>query len=79
VIGNLTESGWIDGQGGAPDPTYEFMTTIPDGHLHINPTGRSGTPGEVAFMVAMLASPRSSYVNGALIRVDGGCVPTLGL
>ncbi len=79
VIANLTQSGWINEDEGAPDPTYEFMTTIPDGHLHINPTGRSGTPEEVAFAVTLLASPRSSYVNGTLVRVDGGCVPTLGL
>jgi NAD(P)-dependent dehydrogenase (short-subunit alcohol dehydrogenase family) len=36
------------------------------------PLGRVGTPEEVATAVLFLASPDSSFVNGAELFVDGG-------
>jgi NAD(P)-dependent dehydrogenase (short-subunit alcohol dehydrogenase family) len=36
------------------------------------PARRMGTPDEVASMFAYLASPEAGFVNGEVIRVDGG-------
>ena len=36
------------------------------------PAGRLGKPEDVAAAVAFLAGPGSSYINGVVIRVDGG-------
>jgi len=36
------------------------------------PFGRFGTPEEVADVVAFVASPKSSWITGACITVDGG-------
>ncbi|CAA9359517.1 MAG: Uncharacterized oxidoreductase YohF [uncultured Nocardioidaceae bacterium] len=37
-----------------------------------NPLGRPGHVNEIASVIAFLASPRSSYLTGASITVDGG-------
>jgi 3-oxoacyl-[acyl-carrier protein] reductase len=61
------------------DRIYEAIIRSAGGHYNINPLSRMGRPEEVAYAVVMLASPLSSFINGALLRVDGGKVPTIGL
>lgn len=39
---------------------------------HEIPAGRFGLPGEIAAMIAFLATPAAAYVNGTSIPVDGG-------
>ncbi|MEM1873750.1 MAG: SDR family oxidoreductase [Acidilobaceae archaeon] len=36
------------------------------------PAGRLGSPEEVAYLIAFLASERASFITGALIPIDGG-------
>jgi 3-oxoacyl-[acyl-carrier protein] reductase len=36
------------------------------------PVGRYGRPGEIAYMIVALTRPEASFVNGAVITVDGG-------
>ncbi len=45
-------------------------------HLKV-PMGRPGEPGDVAEMIAFLASGRAKWLTGAQFRVDGGIIPVV--
>jgi NAD(P)-dependent dehydrogenase (short-subunit alcohol dehydrogenase family) len=48
-----------------------FADDNPDRFTH-NPLGRAGQPEKIAYGALFLASDESSYVNGAVLLIDGG-------
>ena len=46
-----------------------------DGARKMIPIGRLGKPEEIAELIAFLASPRASYITGAVIQAHGGRQP----
>jgi 3-oxoacyl-[acyl-carrier protein] reductase len=60
---NAVAPGWI---------ATSSQTEQEQGQGLVTPIGRSGTPGEVASVIAWLSSPGSSYLTGQCIVVDGG-------
>ncbi|MGO4569253.1 SDR family NAD(P)-dependent oxidoreductase [Rhizobium sp. 2YAF20] len=65
VTVNAVAPGWIETGSSTEEERIAARHT---------PPGRAGTPNEVAAAAAFLASAEASYVNGAMLVVDGGNV-----
>ncbi len=56
------------------DLTSTLPADLKDASLKTIPLGRWGTPEEVAYAVAFLASDEAAYITGHVLSVDGGMV-----
>jgi 3-oxoacyl-[acyl-carrier protein] reductase len=54
--------------------TNDLPAELKDSIISATPMGRMGTPEEIAYAVAFLASDEASYITGQVLGVDGGMV-----
>ena len=67
ITANAVAPGYIE-----TDMTSELPAEIKEAMLKNIPSGRTGTPSDVAKAVAFLVSDDSEYIQGQVIAVDGG-------
>jgi len=63
ITANAVAPGWIATGSQTTDEALQGQAS---------PVGRSGTPDEVAHIIAMLCAPDAGYVTGQCLVVDGG-------
>jgi NAD(P)-dependent dehydrogenase (short-subunit alcohol dehydrogenase family) len=71
VRANMVSPGNVFFEGGVWDTVRQRNPEMFGSMLARNPTGRMGTPEEVANAVVFLASPRASFITGTNLIVDG--------
>jgi 3-oxoacyl-[acyl-carrier protein] reductase len=71
VRANIVSPGTVFFKGGVWDLIDQRMPDVYRQALDRNPTGRMGTPEEVANAVVFLASPRASFISGTNLICDG--------
>lgn len=70
---NAVAPGWIDTELNASYvDSHPEREKIVEALARLHPVGRIGDPADVANVVAWLASPRSGFVTGQVITIDGG-------
>ena len=65
ITANVVAPGLIDTVETRALPNWDEL-------VKISPSGRAGTPEEVASVVSFLASDKAGYISGQIIPVDGG-------
>jgi 3-oxoacyl-[acyl-carrier protein] reductase len=63
--------GWIYIDGGIWQTIEKNVPDLFTSTLKVNPTGKFGTPAEVASGVVFLSSPMSSRISGTNLVIDG--------
>lgn len=71
VRANIVSPGNVYFKGGVWNIVEERQPDAFKAMLARNPTGRMGTPEEVANAVVFLASPRASFITGTNLIIDG--------
>ncbi|MBV8777542.1 MAG: SDR family oxidoreductase [Alphaproteobacteria bacterium] len=71
IRANLVSPGNVYFKGGVWNIVEQRNPEMFKAMLSRNPTGRMGTPREVANAVVFLASPRASFITGTNLIVDG--------
>ena len=71
IRANMVSPGTIYFKGGVWDVTEQKNPDFFKAMVARNPSGRMGTPQEVANAAVFLASPRASFISGANLIVDG--------
>jgi 3-oxoacyl-[acyl-carrier protein] reductase len=71
IRANMVSPGNVFFEGGVWDTVRRNNPDMFQQMLARNPTGRMGTPEEVADAVVFLASPRASFITGTNLIIDG--------
>lgn len=75
---NVVSPGPVEFEGGNWEMIKGAMEKFYTSIVRKQPSGRLGTPIEIARAVAFLASPAASWVNGANLVIDGGFTKRVG-